>query len=358
MTTSRLVIALLTCCAALMFTAQPGFAQYWMETELGYTLEPVNPDLSALAPSTHPLYAEASAATGVQILALFWVQPGMSRCFERGWDDATQDDSHFTEYELIPARELPAPAAKPCSYVVDGLPLIIGLGLAPGEYPEWPSFTALSLVEQPDGAVTELDRWTVDVPHCFEVYALDLLGDGQVCLVLPWMTGAGGGGGVDVLWLSPAGGFNMFAPNREQASLGSQNGYVNLLDYDGDGVWEIETAFPLMFTAAGYSYKDLLRFDPERWVWMSAEGCFPEYYAPEQAFYRTLISTVHELEKNPAQFLSHDPATDSLYGFELDSEWHSLDPFVNSDTGKFDDTWLADLETMFPALALGTTQAQ
>ncbi len=329
----------MTYLSILLFGAVPGYAQYWMETEPGYVLTPVDPDFATLAAPQHPQVGQAQEAAGVVFDALFWVLPGTSSCYRQEWDEETES-MRYREYRLTPVPEQPDTDVDLVPYVVDGLPLMIGVGQPDTLDAEWAPAQVVSFAVEADGSLTPLDYWELGAQYCNGIYMLDLLGDGSLCLVLPWATGAAGGGGVDLLWISPAGGFSFFGATREEAMLWSQTGYVNLRDYDNDGAWEIETAYPLMFSAAGYSYKELLYFDRESWSWLGGAERFPEFYAPQDAFYRILFHTARELEKDPAKYLSTEPGWEGSYGFQLDGEWYSLDPFMNLDTGEFDPTWL------------------
>ena len=346
MYTRRIIAFLMTLPTCLLFYTGPGFAQYWMETQPGFKLEPVDQDSSVLIGKADPLLETAGEVAAVRLDALFRVQPGMSRFFTEEWDDDAQA-MRFVEQAFVPNQPVPGDSPELIPYAVDGLQVLIGIGQPDTDDGNWAPREVVSLGEGRGGDITVLDSWELGAQYCAGIYIFDVLHDGSLCLVAPWATGAGGGGGVDVLWLSPAGMLTPFGPDEEYASIWSQNGYVNLLDYNGDGVWEIETAFPLMFTASGYSYKEILSFDPDSWAWVGGDSRFQDFYAPEDAFYRILIAKARDMEQDTSKYKVDNPGWEGAYGFKLDGEWYSLEPFVDWETGEFNATWLTDLEAIF-----------
>lgn len=321
-------------------------AQYFMETGPGYTLGEVSEDDTLLLASPHPLVLAAQDATSMELDAIFRLHPGMRRYFTKEW---TEDGvEYMAEYEIVPPEGWQAPATEEIDYNIRGLEIIIGMGYDFTDSPDWPLYAVVSLLEYPDGSLEELDRYALGAQFCPGVFALDMTADGIIELVIPWATGAGGGGGVEVLAVVPTGGLATFG-DPELATIYSQNGYCELLDYDGDGGWELETAFPLLFTAAGYSYKDLLVFDREEFAWVSGEPQFPEYYATQDRFYHALIEQARLFMEEPEQFRVDSEHVYGDYACRIDGELYSLDPFVDFSSGEPDPYWLEVLEEMFPA---------
>jgi hypothetical protein len=192
-----------------------------------------------------------------------------------------------TEQLLSPVKSLRlAPIAAEPSYNFDGRQVCIGMGQAldpDADSFEWsPLFVLSFALDSQSGQAELLARHELGAPYSEGIYALDLIQDGVVELVVPWATGVAGGGGVDVIAVVPTGGLAGFSgPDGDPGATGSSfytaSGAFNLLDYNGDGDWEIETSYPPFAAAFAYYYPTLYSFDRASWRFIPAETTMPEY---------------------------------------------------------------------------------
>jgi hypothetical protein len=314
-------------------------AQYFQSVEPGYTLAEVSPEEALGLSPTLPSYAEAEAVSGLKLDALFEVRGGMRRYFAMEWG-AEDEGQHLVEYEIVPDSE-PAQPAAAASYKFDGGGVFVGWGHDPSE--DWSPAEVVSFFIGPDGSVQELARWECGATYCPGVYALDLTNSGGVDLVVPWATGAGGGGGVELFAIVPTGGFSAWGEELESGSFWSSNGATELNDVDGDGDWELAAYFPLLFSAAGYYYTELSTFDPDSYSWVDARAIAPQLYEQEENFYRALAAEVREFIKHPEDYRVDDEDAWVTYGCYIEGELYSLDPFTSDDQGTPDYTWIDTL---------------
>ncbi len=337
-------LLLLSLCAL-----HPGFAraQYYAGLEPGYALTPVASGAGLALDPASPDFAVLRDAAGAQGLILhgaFRVESGMSRFFgintfglsEEGQARPLEED----ELSLLRPLRLPPQGEQP-SYSFDGRQVCIGLGQdqpqEEGEY-NWSPLRVLSFALG-EGRAELLDQWELPAQYSEGIYALDLVRDGVVELVVPWATGVAGGGGADVMAVVPTGGLAGFGGPDEQAdpdsdqssSFYSSNGNINLLDFNGDGDWELETSFPLFAAIYAYYYPALYSFDRQAWAFVDARAGMPEYYAPVDDFYRGLLAALEQALARPADFyLDPDPFTEGPgYGFRQGDETLTLSPFMS-----------------------------
>lgn len=328
-------LSLLICLSA----SSAVYAQYYRAVEPGYALAEVSAEEALALSETLPWYGDAETISGLALDALFEVQGGMRRYFALEWG-AADDSEYLVEYEIIPDIE-PAERPAPVSYKFEGGGVFVGWGHDPAE--EWNPAVVVSFYIGPDGDVQELARWECGAQYCPGVYALDLTGSGVVDLVVPWATGAGGGGGVELFAIVPTGGFSAWGDELASGSFWSSNGATELTDVDGDGDWELAAYFPLLFNAAGYYYTELMTFDQERYDWIDARAIAPELYAEEEAFYRTLAAEVREFIKHPEEYRVDDEDAWVTFGCYIEGELYSLDPFTSDDQGTPDYAWIDTL---------------
>jgi hypothetical protein len=173
------------------------------------------------------------------------------------------------------------------------------------------------------------------------VFALDLTGDGKLDLAVPYATGAGGGGGIEVRTIEPSGKLAWFGNDELDSTLYSQTGYINLMDYDGDGAWEIETSSPVLCSACGYQWSDLYTFDSQAWNWETDPAKFAAYYKPERDFYTQLNAAVQKFAASPADMAYSGKSIEAKYATQIGGQWYGLDVFM--DGGKVDKTWVSQL---------------
>jgi hypothetical protein len=142
----------------------------------------------------------------------------------------------------------------------------------------------------------------------------------------------------------PTGGLAWFGNDELDSTLFSQTGYINLLDYDGDGDWEIETSSPVLCSACGYQWNDLYTFDMEANNWELDLPHFAAYYKPQQDFYRALNAAVVKLAASPASQKYTGKAIEAEYATQIGGQWYALDVFM--DGAKADRTWVSQLASL------------
>lgn len=333
--------------APLLILAPSGAqAQYFAGTEPGYRLDPV-PAAQQLA--IQPGSAEFAAlsraclAQGLDLHGAFRVQASMSRFFgvntfslpEQGIPAALEEQQlSSTRPQMISSLTYLPP------YSFDGKQVCVGMAQAQqsGEEYNWNPLLLVSFALSSDPPAAELlSQWELPAQYSEGIYALDMVFDGVIELVVPWATGVAGGGGADVVAVVPTGGLAGFAAldgdgedEHAGSSFYSASGNINLLDWDGDGNWELETSYSLLASIYSYNVPVLYTFDTQNWGFADARARFPAYYAPSDSFYRALLSQLELALKRPQDFYHlDDPYMDGPgYLAQIDGAVYSLDPFI------------------------------
>ncbi len=225
--------------------------------------------------------------------------------------------------------------------------VFIGVGIVYEGDNEWGLGLVSSYLKRADGSFREVSRHELGHEYIGRVFVLDANNDGLLDVIASWMTGAGAGGGVDLLTVHPDGSFSYFGDPADPADYSSQlwsaHGMVELTDYDNNGDWELQLIFPLFFSAAGYYYRDIVSFDRKQNAWAWDPDFAPDYYTAQDHFYEQLYHVVQDLVTNPAKY-HHD--TDDYYQqftCTIDGESYSLVPFVDED-GSPNPDWIDELQ--------------
>ena len=314
-------------------------AQYWADIEPGIELVPVADDQRLALSGNDPLVVAAEAACGLTLDGLFRADAGARRFFELGWVES--EDGYGTvlsEFEIVPTGEPAELQIEPANYQFEGGEILIGFGPDPAD--EWGPYSVVSFFAGAEGRVEELARHECGAQYCYGIYALDMTADGVLELVVPWMTGFGSNGGVELFAVVPTGGFSAWGDDLESGSFWSSHGYTELMDYDGDGDWELTAYFPLLFSAAGYSFTELMTFDPERYEWIDAEHIAPELYQQQYDFYDQLLAVLEDFAQDPAPYRTTDDEGWGAFVCEMDGEQYYLDAFTMDEEGTIDEHWL------------------
>lgn len=332
--------------ACLLLACTPALAQYIVDVPEGIELIPVESEEEMLSmPSPHPLVVAAQEVSGLALDGLFRPDATRSRFFTMEWN-TDGDVEYLAEYELrslLPQKEL---EPEPVSYLYEDGEVLIGFGLDVAD--SWSAYLIISYWLNPDGSIEELQRWECGAEYCYGVYALDLIGDGVVELVVPWATGAGGGGGVEVLAVVPTGGLAYFGDNDITSGFWSSNGSTDLIDFNGDGIWELTAYFPLLFSAAGYYYVDVLIFDYDLFDWRAGPDVAPELYATQHDFYHRFADIVRDFAEDPEAYRTEDETAWGDYACEIDGELYFLSPFMvyGHEQGGIDEMWVEEFLDM------------
>jgi hypothetical protein len=343
MKATTFAIAIVAC---LLLAGTPALAQYIVDVPDGIELIPVeNEDELLSMPSPHPLVAAAQAVSGLTLDGLFRPDATRARFYAMEWN-ADGDAEYLAEYEIHSALPHKHLGPEPAAYVYDEGEVLIGFGVDEAE--DWSPYLIVSYWLNPDGSIEELQRWECGAGYCYGIYALDLIGDGVVELVVPWATGAGGGGGVELLAIVPTGGMTGFGPEADSGSYWSSNGGTDLLDIDSDGDWELTAYFPLLFSAAGYYYVDVMTFDFERFDWVVDQDVAPELYAAQHDFYNRFADIVRDFAEDPEAYRIEDEDVWGDYACEIDGEFYSLSPFMvyGHEQGGIDEMWVEEFLEM------------
>jgi hypothetical protein len=336
--------------ACLLLACTPALAQYIVDVPEGIELTLVeNEDEMLSILSQHPLVAAAQEVSSLTLYGLFRPDATRSRFFPMEWN-ADGDVEYLAEYEihsLLPQKEL---ETDPMSYLYEDGEVLIGFGVDPVE--QWSPYIIISYWLNPDGTIEELQRWECGAGYCYGIYALDLIGDGVVELVVPWATGAGGGGGVELLAIVPTGGMTGFGPEADSGSFWSSNGGTDLIDFDGDGDWELTAYFPLLFSAAGYYYVDVMTFDYDLFDWVVDQDIAPELYAAQHDFYHRFAGIVRDFAEDPEAYRTEDETAWGDYACEIDGELYFLSPFMvyGHEQGGIDEMWVGEFLEMVAAM--------
>lgn len=335
----RWTLAALIACGWLL-AAGAVRAQYWAEIGPGIELKPVADGERLALPPDDPLYAAAEAACRLTLDGLFRPDAGARRLFEIGWVESEDGGgrARLDEFEIVPLGEQAPVEIEPADYHFEGGEVLIGFGPDPED--EWGPYSVVSFFAGPEGRVEELARHECGAQYCYGIYALDMTADGVLELVVPWTTGFGSNGGVELFAVVPTGGFSAWGDDLDTGSFWSSHGYTELMDYDGDGDWELTAYFPLLFSAAGYSFTELLTFDPVRYEWIDAEQIAPELYQQQYAFYDQLLAVLEDFALDPAPYRVVDNEGWGAFVCEIDGEQRYLDAFTTDEEGTIDEYWL------------------
>ncbi|MCC7479055.1 hypothetical protein IT575_11435 [bacterium] len=342
-----LFCALLALCAAAGIS--PARAEFYPASEPGYSLSPLLAGAGlALDPASNAFEAlSASAeAQGLLLHGAFRVEAGMSRFFGVNTFAAAEQGSPaaLEESQLDPLKPLRlAPLTELPSYRFEGRQVCIGLGqgrVQDAEEYNWNPLLLLSFALPDDGSGAELlAQWELPAQYSEGIYALDMVRDGVVELVVPWATGVAGGGGADVVAVVPTGGLAGFGgpgadpelPEAPGSSFYSTHGSINLLDYNGDGDWELETIWTPFAAVFAYYYPQLYSFDREAWAFAEAQQSMPGYYAAANGYYRELLAKLELALARPAEYYSEmdDWTGGPGYSTQVGGAAATLSPFMS-----------------------------
>jgi len=317
-------------------------AQYYATSAPGYTLSAPPAGQALLLGRGDALAQSAANCLGLSVDGVLKVQGGMSRYIE--FDRGADYEHPRLKESVLNGKSKAASAAAPPAYNVKGNPLYLALGTTKAKDGDYTDYVVVSFTADSGGAISECSRFSLGAQYCGGIYVLDLNADGLSEVVAPYATGAGSGGGIEVRALQPTGKLAWFGNDELDSTLFSASGYCNLLDYDGDGDWEIETTAPVLCSACGYNWNDLYTFDKDGWNWEVGSDKFPAYYKPEQDFYRALNAAVVKLAANPAAYKYSGKAIEAQYAVQIGAQWYSLDPFISE--SKPDRTWVNALASL------------
>ena len=328
---------------------RPAQAQYYQDLEPGYTLQAVSAEeaLLELAPSPEVLAAQISSPAGTQLACLLELREGMSHRLEQQYLEG--QDPYFDEQVMVPPAGWAGKrhAREQLSYASMGRQVCLGIGIAYEDGNEWGLGVLVSYLRSDDGSYTEVSRHKLGHEYIGSLFVLDANNDGLLDVIASWMTGAGSGGGVDLLTVNPDASFSYFGdesdPDNFASQLWSAHGTVELIDYDNDGDWELQLDYPLFFSAAGYYYRDIVNFDPQQNAWAWDPDFAPQYYAAQDHFYAELYRVVQDLVANPQQYHHETDDYYQEYTCTIDGESYSLVPFINED-GTPNPDWIEELQ--------------
>lgn len=197
-------------------------------------------------------------------------------------------------------------------YMHGGLPINVGIGKSAGKDGgkdgEWAA--VLSFTINSDGAVHTLDIRSCAEEQLLRLYTLDLTRDGLLDLVCATSAGVSGGGAVDLIELLPDGRFRdlWHDPKAAGARKGGyppwilsslRSGYAlcTLHDYNGNGVWEIETRQYISYEGAEgtYTYNMLHTYSWRSHKWYPCTSSYPRRFAGQQRFYAAVLYAMTKL---------------------------------------------------------------
>jgi hypothetical protein len=256
-------------------------AGYDPPTPWGYSLAPVSPADSIELPPDAPERQVAEALCAAEIDGGHFL--------------------HFFRYAGLPARLLadreyvltsinsqPALRRLRQDYTVNGHPVFIGTY----------NTQVFSFVTR-DGKL-ELAGEVHLIGYHPELYLLDLLGNGSTQLICSSIA-HGGGCWIDIFEPDKQGRLAYFCNAREEwsdfgfSTEGHSGLRLNLIDYDGDGDWEIEDRVEVNFNSGQFWYKDLYYYDYAQRRYVRGDKAFPQYYQAEREFHRKYSRQVQSL---------------------------------------------------------------
>jgi hypothetical protein len=200
-----------------------------------------------------------------------------------GADDGEGEPAVMAESQGAPETPQPKPAGTAPVYAVKGSPIyIVVAGYDMAEEPTLRPTAEVFLTAIDNGeTATILDRrdlWGAEMEG-FEL--VDLLSDGRKQLVACSSPAAGCCSTGEVIGITPAGMFDIPWGLRGDGQLSAYEG-ISLLDYDGDGHWELEESQRLGGLDVNYTFRDLWTFDPATNQYVRADALFPQYYEDQR----------------------------------------------------------------------------
>jgi len=320
----RGIFAICLTCFVVLAWLGVARAQYFPEMH-PTERQAVSDDERLLVPWDDPVLSGIGPEGSCELWYVFRADAGERRVFAvyEGDDPEKCYNSDITEYEVV--AELPESAAT--DYRIDGRPLYIGVGRyrnkeVSGEQTgkvegliEWD--VLCSFVRDEDGASRLIDiagaqRWFIT-----NLYALDLTNDGLLDLACVSSWGVSGGGGIDFVTLEPDGTFRQLwqsdtnsrwldYPPIIESTVESASAYsaCSVHDFDGNGIWEIETQQFLDYGGGmgSYVYNVLYTFDPQTGRCYACTDDFPALYSDQRQFYEALAQALAACEANPEPF--------------------------------------------------------
>jgi hypothetical protein len=331
---------IIACLVVAVLAAAPAHAQYYLDSPKGYRLSAPGRDTAYALSAADGTFSAIRDCLTFPLDGALRLQGGMSSYleFDRGGAKLKVQEQALAPTVAAPVgRRLPPQT----TYLADGQPIYLAFGTDSSQ--GYDEYVVVSLSGNASG-VQEISRFSLGAQYCAGLYVLDLNGDGSVDIAAPYSTGASGGG-VDVRTISANGRLRWFGNDELDSTLFSQHGYLNLLDADADGAWELEVGAPVLCSACGYMWRDLYTFDFDGNNWETDETRFAAYYAPQRSFYRALNDAVVKLAASPAGLQYSGSAIEAQYATQIGGQWYSLDPFM-LDGGKVDKTWVSTLASL------------
>lgn len=336
----HLLYIAMTVCTLILATLGPMSrvaAQYLYELPPAFKTNSVDMADALALNNEDALWSKLAAATKLELNGAFLLEAGMKRRYRLGY---ASDGVIMMEEELIVPLNpnySPAPVDE-IAYTFAGCKLYIACGHAGVK--DWdPLIVTCCMVL--DGEVTELARHECGANYAVEIYALDVTHDGIIELVIPWMTGVGGGGGIDVFSVLMTGGFSGYGPELKPMTLYSYIGSMQLVDVNGDSSWELQTWYPILPSVMGYMFSELYTYDPSALKWVDGSHLKPGFFSDQLDFYRELNSHVERLALEPGEY--HQNAEWIKYGCFIDGGLYSLDGFLTGEDNTVDEYMAKEL---------------
>lgn len=317
----RAVVTCLTCIAVLGWLGVAR-AQYFPEMH-PTERQAVSDEDRLLVPWDDPVITGIGAEGSCDLWYVFRADGGERRVFAvyEGDDPEKCYNSDITEYEVV--AELAGLAAT--DYQLDGRPLYIGVGRYRSregrdeqtekaeDLIEWD--VLCTFISDDNGAKRIIDivgaqRWFIT-----NLYALDLTNDGLLDLACVSSWGASSGGGIDFVTLLPDGKFRQLwqsdtnsrwldYPPIIESTIESAYSACSVHDFDGNGIWEVETQQFLDYGGGmgSYTFNVLYSFDPLTGKSYACTDEFPELFADQRLFYEAFAQALISCEADPVPF--------------------------------------------------------
>ena len=329
-TTISLFLTTLLITAGLPCTA---LAQYFQDLIPGYSESVASEEDTVLINTPHPMVLQAQDASGKGLVlnCLIQLQKNMRSKLSQVYTGDT--DPYFAESHM--EYQVNLPRNRDITSVDYEDRVYVGVGIEYEGDSDWGYSVITTYMSDADGYLREQGRYPLGDEYIAYVFIMDANHDGLLDVIASWMTGAGAGGGVDMMSVLPDASLALFGDPEEEdyeynSGFWSAHGMVEPIDYDNDGVWELQVTFPLFYSAAGYYARSILKYSETHNRWLIDDDFAPEYYVEEETFYLSLYEAVQEFVMQPSDYANASEDAWGDYAVELEGELRIIDLFLEN----------------------------
>lgn len=284
---------------------------------------------------SNPLLAEAEEQTGLDFELLFTVKAGMCEYFKYATGER---DFRYEEWSLKPRNGPTRILAAPIQYGDESEQLLIGTAyyntdrLSPeqAEMLRGP-FPDLVVLRARRGGEFSIVDDVFEGVGLLDIHVLDMTGDGKLELAIHWCGASTDG--LLVYTIEPDGHLTPAVLDGSDDGPGFFWDHYHepvILDFDGDGRWEVEVHDWYQGVVDRTYWCTLLwSYDQARGVWVIDHRKFSNYYQPRAHVYQGLLDALNDASNDLDKYRHVRAGLQARYACQIDGHWYPLDPFIN-----------------------------